>query len=325
MLQTSGKKVAVVRCGALGDVLLLLPFLNALQRTRPASLDLITDARFVRLLSCFSCVDRVFSQDDVNLWRIYGACSEENAFFSRYDAVLAYLTDPDGTVGSSLRRTVPGPARVCPPFPDGPEPVHMSEFYLKASGVNLPSAFLSNPGFQLDPEALDHARKLVGPAPSRVWAIHPGSGGERKNWPLPHFLAVAGWLKDAGFKTLLILGPAEEKTAGETLSAFLPVEPLVVRNVPLETLAGVLSLCRGYMGNDSGITHLASIIGVPTMGIFRATDPKRWGPLGNEVRILQSGNPEPPPGTQRPSEDNHWPTADKAIRVLEELSANRGG
>ncbi len=292
---------------------------------RPAMLDLVTDARFVRLISCFSCVDRVFSQDDIELWRIYGASGAGSAFFSRYDAVLAYVKDPDGTVESGLRRTVPGSVRVCPPFPpEGSEPIHMSEFYLQVSGADTSLALLSNPEFRPGPAALDSARMLVGPEPARVWAIHPGSGGERKNWPLPRFLAVAGWLKNTGFETLLILGPAEEKTAGEILSAFRPVEPRVVRNASLETLATALSLCRGYIGNDSGITHLASVVGVPTVGIFGATDPKQWGPLGSQVRILESGNSAFPPEARRPA-DNLWPAADHAIRVLEELATNRGG
>jgi ADP-heptose:LPS heptosyltransferase len=56
---------------------------------------------------------------------------------------------------------------------------------------------------------------------------------------------------------------------------------------PLLEVAHHLQQCRCYLGNDSGITHLAAMLGVPTVAIFGPTDPKIWRPMGPFVKVIQ--------------------------------------
>jgi hypothetical protein len=100
--------------------------------------------------------------------------------------------------------------------------------------------------------------------------IHPFSGSGRKNWPLDSFRRVAA---DLGSRAEWCAGPDEEV-------------PGAVRYDNLLLLAKWLCGAGYYLGNDSGITHLAAAAGVPGVAIFVATDPAVWAPRGPNVTVL---------------------------------------
>jgi len=157
-------------------------------------------------------------------------------------------------------------------------------------------------------------------------AIHPGSGGRPKRWAAPRFVELAARLP---WPVVWLLGPAElegesvreweRESAGpesegspsasalsrshaSALSRALGLSrsdaltlsrshvPTVAAGLPLRTVAGLLARCRVYIGNDSGMSHLAAAVGAPTVAIFGPTDPRVWGPRGPHVRIV--GEPD---------------------------------
>jgi len=61
----------------------------------------------------------------------------------------------------------------------------------------------------------------------------------------------------------------------------------MLKHAPLLEVAQRLLQCRCYLGNDSGITHLAAMLGVPTVAIFGPTDPAISRPVGPFVKVLQ--------------------------------------
>ncbi len=61
----------------------------------------------------------------------------------------------------------------------------------------------------------------------------------------------------------------------------------MLTNAPLLEVARQLQQCRCYLGNDSGITHLAAMLGVPTVAIFGPSDPAVWRPVGPSVEVIQ--------------------------------------
>jgi ADP-heptose:LPS heptosyltransferase len=65
------------------------------------------------------------------------------------------------------------------------------------------------------------------------------------------------------------------------------VPPVLIKGLSLIGLASVIEGCRLFIGNDSGITHLAAALGVPTVAIFGPTDPKRWAPRGKHVAVVR--------------------------------------
>ena len=66
------------------------------------------------------------------------------------------------------------------------------------------------------------------------------------------------------------------------LSVFLGLGTL-----PLGVVSGALSLCRGFIGNDSGMAHLAAGLGLPSVTLFGSTSPEQWAPRGNRVMVLR--------------------------------------
>jgi len=113
----------------------------------------------------------------------------------------------------------------------------------------------------------------VPPVPREDFAvIHPFASSPAKRWPLESFHAVA---KRLGMPVLWCAGPEE------------PLEG-AVRFEDLYQLACWLSRARVYIGNDSGIAHLAAAVGTPVVAIFVATDPAIWAPRGNNVTVLKN-------------------------------------
>jgi heptosyltransferase-3 len=101
--------------------------------------------------------------------------------------------------------------------------------------------------------------------------MHPGAGAAAKCWP--HFAGLIEMVRDA----VVLIGPADVD---------FPTNRPSLRGLSLLDVAQELRQCRCFVGNDSGITHLAAYLGCPTIALFGPTDPRMWGPLGRRVKIL---------------------------------------
>jgi len=111
--------------------------------------------------------------------------------------------------------------------------------------------------------------------------IHPGSGGAAKRWPVRNFIEVARALD---VPVLWLLGPAERESHGTERA--VRAAPHVLDTPSLPELAGVLAQCAGYVGNDSGVSHLAAAVGAPTVAVFGPTDPAVWAPRGERAATI---------------------------------------
>jgi len=121
------------------------------------------------------------------------------------------------------------------------------------------------------PSAQGVPRIAVPAAPMGDFAvIHPFSGGPKKNWPLENFRALAARLP---LTVQWSAGPDERLDHA-------------VRFDDLYELGCWLSTARVYIGNDSGISHLAAAVGTPVVAIFTCTDPHIWAPRGAHVTVL---------------------------------------
>jgi len=121
----------------------------------------------------------------------------------------------------------------------------------------------------------------------RVIIIHPGSGSSAKNWPAEQFAALAKKIRATkSFEPVIIGGEADTK-ALVVMRRLLPGF-FIRENLSLMDVASVLSAAAGYVGNDSGVTHLAAILGIPVIALFGPTDPAVWAPRGKNVRVITS-------------------------------------
>ena len=136
------------------------------------------------------------------------------------------------------------------------------------------------PGGRLDARILDITPRISGEV-----LVHPGSGSPRKNWPAERFAAVVAGLLARGVATRLVVGEADT-------SAARAVERQVGRPLPriehpdLEDLAARLAGCRAYLGNDSGVSHLAGLAGARSVVLFGPTPAAVWRPLGPRVHVM---------------------------------------
>lgn len=165
-----------------------------------------------------------------------------------------------------------------PPFPSTRVPIidyHLSLFCdptTVAESEKIPTIIPP-------PDAFSSIEKFLPPGSEKPVAIHPGSGSKKKNWPFDRFLQVADFFRSRQIPVLWIKGPAEE-------SFVFPPTDSVAAHLSIAELAALLANCRSYLGNDSGVTHLAAAVGCRTVAVFGSSDKRIWAPYGLDVTII---------------------------------------
>jgi heptosyltransferase-2 len=113
--------------------------------------------------------------------------------------------------------------------------------------------------------------------------VFPGSGSPGKNWPADKFAALASKLSlslSNRASVAVILGPAEISLEPIFLDSGVPV----LKHLDLPTVAAIARVASAFVGNDSGVSHLAAAAGASGVVIFGPTDPARWGPVAPDAR-----------------------------------------
>jgi ADP-heptose:LPS heptosyltransferase len=242
-------------------------------------------------------VDQIRSIDDLPIHAGFMESLPEDhplyRFLAAFDLIVSWFGDREGQWEGTLKRTSPGKVLVRPFHRVHTFPGHVSDYYLETL-KEMGLRGRDEGGKGQHPLQRMRNRRLPKTANGRArrsddrpfLCLHPGSGSEHKNWPKEEFLEVTrGAFRRWRLPTTVLIGPAEEdqktfwaEASGPSLSpsAGLPI---------LEVLS-VLERASLYVGNDSGITHLASALGVPVVALFGPTDPARWAPVGSRVEIL---------------------------------------
>ena len=275
----------VVHTGGVGDFLLFCPTLKQLARDN--RIDLAGTKERLALAVETGFAHAAHNLDAIDFASVFSEPSEKlRTFLRQFDRAIVWMRDDSGELADTIRRCGVSRVEAFPGLPPDDWRQHANAWYAQCLGMPAP------PPLQLP----------VTPVATRLDVIiHPGSGGARKNWPLDRYRALAAMLEREGRHVTWSLGPAEREHA-----AFASLSP-ALDPMPLTQLARHLAAARLYIGNDSGITHLAAAVGCPAIAIFGATNPGVWAPLGNHVTLLH--NPD-------------WPTVD-AVHALVCGTANR--
>ena len=241
----------VLRPGALGDTLLAVAALRALHRAH-ISVTLAAHAGAARLLAAAGEIDRGLAFEDPSLACLFrpDAAMED---------VVAWTSTPE-----LARATIFAPSR--PPAMDR----HCARYLLET---------LAPLGIDL---TWDDAPLQVKPFSSDEILIHPGSGSPAKNWPPARFATLIRVLDSP---VQLVVGEADAAAAA-AIEACLHRELPRLELLPLEELAQRLAGCRGYVGNDSGVSHLAGLCGARTVAIFGPSNATVWQPIGSDVHVV---------------------------------------
>lgn len=280
-------RILIIRGGAIGDFILTLPVFAALRSQFPgAKLHLLGYSRVGQLALDGGLVDEIRPIESRALAGFFARSGtldpEWQDYFASFAVIISYLYDPDEffqtnvTKGSQARFIV-GSHR-----PDDAAKIHATDVLLK-------------PLERLAIFGADRAAKLHLPCPPPkkpvTLAFHPGSGSERKNWAEENWALLLKHLVERTGANLLLVGGEAEGDRLERLAGRLPPSRIeMARNLPLTELAARLSVCAGFIGHDSGITHLAGALGLRGVVLWGETVREVWAPLSPTLKILGSQN-----------------------------------
>jgi len=297
-------RILVMRAGGLGDVILTLPAIRAVRRRFPkAQIEVMGHASTLATIPN-TYADRVSSvEDHPGLERLFvrdpHLPKEIAAYIASFDLILWYGYDRDGVLRHNLRRIHHGCLLIAEPFPPEGKGIHASDHLLAAlepldvsTDHSLPEVRVTESG------RAEAAGWLDEYTASSLLAVHPGSGSSAKNWPPDRYAALIHHLAaQPNTQVIFLSGPADEEMLHKVRTRIDGLDVLALDALPLGVLAAVLERCALFVGNDSGVTHLAAAVGTPTVAIFGPTDPRTWAPRGKQVRILRGEHPPCSPCT----------------------------
>jgi heptosyltransferase III len=294
-MSTPGGKILVIRGGAIGDFILTLPAIAALRRQFPgASLEVLGYPHIVQLAVAGGLVDRAMPIEARALAGFFargGELSEDLVdYFSEFDLIVSYLYDPDLTFQTNVKLSSHAQFIAGPHRPDEREGLHATKVYLKP--LERLAIFDADPVPALriaGRPSLDQTGAEPGFEPrAGILALHPGSGSSRKNWPEAKWAQLLEWLNHTTDLNLLVVGGEAEGDRLQRLAAALPpTRARVAQSLPLSDLALLLSGCTGFVGHDSGISHLAAALGVPTLILWGDTAEAIWRPPSEQVVVMR--------------------------------------
>jgi heptosyltransferase III len=278
-------KVLVIRGGALGDFILTLPTLRLLRESIPdCHLEVLGYQSIAQLAVAAGYAEAVRSLDHRGMALLFvpGAApgAELEDWLKSFQLVVSYLPDGDGVLAENMQRLG-------------------VKTYL-----SLPSRVIDGAGYAAEQLAaplekvallLDHPEPIIRlphaeqRLPKRV-AIHPGSGGLSKTWPLERWQQLGADLATQ-HELVLITGEAEADRGitAQLTAAWKGLRYLHWDSLPLPELAQRISSCAAFLGHDTGTAHLAAASGVPCHLFFGPTCPDTWAPRGAQVLRSRSG------------------------------------
>ena len=207
------------------------------------------------------------------------------------DKVVAFLKDPQGIVKRNVKILFPSASiAVLPGYSGENEEVHVALYLARA----IEKIGLSVDAEKVMKEATERALLLPKQQPRLRILFHPGSGGAQKTHA-PEFwmnLVTIFREKTPFIKKLpvVLLGPAEEKLL-PLFSGEKEVE--IVLSPDTARLSLLLREASLYVGHDSGITHLAAMLGAPTIALFKHSSVAQWRPLGPTVQVIEASGSGP--------------------------------
>ncbi len=284
------RRVLLISNTALGDTLFSTPAIRALKERFPAwELEVLAHRVFGAVLAHNPQVAKIWSYPGRNR-RLLKLVRDLRS--RAYDLVIIlHGNDPEatllaqftgspfiiGSAGSPLAFAYSASVAPTDPFEHAIE--------RRLNYARLLSADTANKRMDLflSPAERDRAATILtekfGQVPPLLLAFHPTGSDPYKWWPQASFIELGNWLYESYHAPLLIISGKGDREPAEAIAAHLAGPTLVTGGrYPLLTVAALLSHCRLLVANDSGPLHLGLALGVPTIALIGADDPRRVGP-----------------------------------------------
>lgn len=271
----------------MGDFILTLPVLAALRTHFTGNrIEVLGYAQVASLAVTAGLADATRPIDSRPLAGFFARGGDLDAglaaYFGTFHLLVSFLYDPDLIFRTNIGRVTKAGFIQGPHRPDESLAAHASDQLLH------PLQQLAVFDADAIPRLPQSATLSVG---VRRLAVHPGSGSERKNWPEARWAELLGRLaRNDGLRFVLVGGEAEGDRL-ERLALALPAgQTEVLRSRPLPEVASRLASCIGFLGHDSGITHLAAAIGLPGVVLWGPSCADVWRPRSHRMDLIEVGD-----------------------------------
>jgi ADP-heptose:LPS heptosyltransferase len=286
-------EILLIHPGGLGDIILALPAIALLRDKFPsARLTIAANLDHVGpIMGAF--VERAVSLSTLPLHNLYSENTllpPDVRFWRSFDRIISWTGA--GDAGFVRRMKEAHPSVCIGSWRPGPaERRHVAQLFVDslgpeiASGMNAASRVISLES-GLSAQGLQWLKERNWDLNEPLIAMHPGAGSKTKRWPLTRFISLAKRLAAQQNKLLIVEGPAELGLAAQ-IARELPAGAAIPAPLPLDMLGAAIAQSKAFVGNDSGIAHLAAALGIPAIVIFGPTLPQHWAPLGPNVWVLR--------------------------------------
>lgn len=290
------KRILVIRLRSIGDTVLCTPSLIALRRFLPdARIDVLLEGWVAPLLDGFKGLDNVLIAGKDFTERLQTA---RDIRANRYDVVFNLH---GGTTSTFFARASGAPHMVgfanyqysflynhrMPPAAEfwGRKDLHSAEQQLALLGsVGVPlqdkpasSLRVTEKAAASLAEKLEPAAKGVGVSLDRIALIHPVAAFDTKQWATENFARIAEFLGKKGFVSVAVSTPAEKGVLDRLIKeSSAPI--LTFDDLSLPEITALAARSRLFVGNDSGIAHMAAAVGTPSVVIFGSSNRVHWRP-----------------------------------------------
>ncbi|MGB5159092.1 MAG: glycosyltransferase family 9 protein [Desulfobacterales bacterium] len=280
------RKLLFIHQGAIGDIVSLFPAIIKLKE-KFRQIDAICNKNIGELACLLKITDKTYPVEAAFFSSLFSGKVDSVAaeILRSYDEILlfSYSAEFENTISSIIQKRI---YRISP-RPDATLEIHILSYILKFLAQNK---LIDNDNLP-EKQYHDYLTKEFGNRKAQHTEskiiIHPGSGSTRKNWPVSNYINVCENLDSKKICYEVIIGPAEYDLA-EIFKKNLLSNIKIHRPAKLSELVPLLKQSREFIGNDSGISHLAAFMGIPAILIFGPSNPKRWKPFGRFVQILRS-------------------------------------
>ncbi|TGQ71479.1 MAG: lipopolysaccharide heptosyltransferase I [Mesorhizobium sp.] len=294
-------KVLIVKTSSMGDVIHTFPAVEDASRARPdISFDWCVEEAFAGIVALHPAIGAIHTVA-IRRWRKHlldkatwreAAALRRRLRTSRYDLVI----DAQGLLKSALvarqaGAPIAGFDRSSAREPNAalfydvthavPRGMHAIERTRRLFGLAL--------GYEPELSRLDSgivapSGNPVGTEGKNAFLLH-GTSREDKKWPAQDWIETARLLVEQGMTPITTWSNEREKAVAEAIAKAVPSTVVVPRS-PLAAIAAILGRSTLVIGADTGLTHLASAFGLPTVAVFLATEPGLTGPRGPYASTL---------------------------------------
>lgn len=278
--------VLILHTGALGDFVLAMHVVRALRAAYPsAQFSAAARSPIARWFAKRGELKATYDLESLGMHRLFAESVElpPDHVLNRHDLIISFLAGPEAAVSRNLASsTSAGVVAV--------DPVASTETL--STRRHITAQWLQDlqcEGLSLPTVVEAHSPQRVA-RPDRVVVVHPGSGAKWKCAPLEAFERIVERLRSQSIEVHWMIGPTEREWYGQSYVDRLAASAPVIEEHDLCKAAERLSRATALIGNDSGISQLASAIGLCTIVLFGPTDSAVWSPIGPDVHLC--GFPE---------------------------------